>query len=57
LAVVEGLPRSIFTRETRFAYVAFTFRLAEIYVPFVDVTQLFSLRENAIAKEPGVALC
>ena len=23
-------------------------------VPFVDVTGLFSLRENAIAKEPGL---
>ena len=24
-------------------------------VPFVDVTPLFSLRENAIAKEPGLS--
>jgi hypothetical protein len=35
LAVTEGLPSPIFTREAPFAYVLFTLRLAEIYVPFV----------------------
>jgi hypothetical protein len=44
---------SIFPREAPLAYVLFAFWLAEFHVPFVDVTVLFSLRENAIAKEPG----
>src|SRR5262249_59255671 len=32
------LPTSILPREACFAYVASAFRLAEIYVPFVDVS-------------------
>jgi hypothetical protein len=36
---MEGLPTSILPGEARFAYVASPFRLAEIYVPFVDVTE------------------
>jgi hypothetical protein len=35
---MEWLPTSILPREARFAYVASAFRLAEIYVPFVDGT-------------------
>ncbi len=31
---MEGLPTSIVPREAHFAYVALTFGLAEIYVPF-----------------------
>jgi hypothetical protein len=36
---MEGLPTSILPREARFAYVASAFRLAEIYVPFIDKTE------------------
>jgi hypothetical protein len=43
----------ILAGEAPFAYLIFISMLAEIYVPFVDVTGLFSLGENAIAKEPG----
>src|SRR5436190_1616560 len=36
---MEGLPTSILPSEAYFAYVASSFRLAEIYVPFVDPTE------------------
>jgi hypothetical protein len=53
LAVMGRLPSSILPSEACFAHVASAFRLAEFYVPFVDHTPVFSLLENAIAKEPG----
>jgi hypothetical protein len=39
LPVTGLLSGSIFTREVRFAYHISAFRLAKIYVPFVDVTE------------------
>jgi hypothetical protein len=48
LPVSEGLPSLIFTPEALFAYVLFTLRLAEIYVPFADDTDA--------RNTPGLAL-
>jgi len=53
LRATEELSGSIFASEAHFAYPLPLFRLTQIDATFVDVTQLFSLRENAIAKEPG----
>ena len=48
MSVTEGLPSHIFTREAHLAYTLCTFRLVEIYVPFVrhtagDVTDAWNL--------------
>jgi hypothetical protein len=45
---MERLPSSIFPREVRFAHIAFAFRLAEIYVPFVDGTDVRNIVQQLL---------